>query len=145
MTIEQENKENIFFKNIYDLPCDLINLIKEFVPKKSFVFTNKENYNLYHPLIKSDINNYENYIRDVVRRDHHFVFEKIVRENYKKWFKIKKYIYKYICYRDYTCFLINYCIEMDSSNCRKIFENFLKEVGLCKNLHKKNIIKYIRT
>ena len=81
------------FDLINNLSPDIINYeIKQFIPKKVFVFTNKENYILYHPLIKQDIKNYENYIRETIRRDNFFVFERIVRENYNKWTEIKKNI-----------------------------------------------------
>ena len=48
-----------------------------------------------------------------------------------------------IC-KNYLYFTINYCIENESNNCRKVINNFFKEQGLGKNLHKKNVIKYIR-
>jgi hypothetical protein len=41
------------------LPPELIRYIKEYIPKKTFVFTNRENYNLYHSLIKPSIKDYE--------------------------------------------------------------------------------------
>ena len=37
------------------LPSDILNLIKEFIPKKILVFTNRENYKLYHSLIQPSI------------------------------------------------------------------------------------------
>ena len=135
--------------NIFDLinklPHDIINYeIKQFIPKKAFVFTNKENYILYHQLIKQDIKNYENYIRDTIRRDNFFVFERIVRENYNKWTEFKKYMYKNIIFKNYSCFVIHYCIENESNNCRKIMNSFFQELGLGKNQHKKNFVKYIK-
>ena len=126
------------------LPDDVIRYIKEFIREKDLVFVNKTYYNLYHPLIKSSILNYENYIRDTIRRDNLFVFKKIVIENYKKWFEIKNYIYKNLIYKTYCYFVINYCIENESTNCRNYINLFLKELGLCKNQHKKNFVKYIR-
>jgi len=126
------------------LPDDLIRVIKEFVPKKTLVFTNKENYNLYHHLLKKSIKNYENYIRDTIRRDNEYVFDKIVRENYMNWKEIKRYAYKNMVFYNYCYFVINYCIENESENCRNILSNFLAEQGLCKNLHKKNVVKYIK-
>ena len=138
--------------NIFDLinlinklPHDIVNYeIKQFIPKKTFVFTNKENYILYHQLIKQNIKNYENYIRDTIRRDNFFVFERIVRENYNKWTEIKKYMYKNIIFKNYAYFVINYCIENESNNCRKIMNSFFQELGLGKNQHKKNFVKYIK-
>ena len=135
--------------NIFDLinklPPDIINYeIKQFIPKKAFVFTNKENYILYHQLIKQDIINYENYIRDTIRRDNFFVFERIVRENYNKWTEFKKYMYKNIIFKNYAYFVINYCIENESNKCRNFIIDFLQELGLYKNQHKKNFVKYIK-
>ena len=135
--------------NIFDLinklPFSIVNYeIKQFIPKKEFVFTNKENYILYHPLIKQNIKNYENYIRDTIRRDNFFVFERIVRENYKKWIELKNYMYKNIIFKNYTYFVIHYCIENESTKCRNFMKSFFQELGLGKNQHKKNFVKYIK-
>lgn len=126
------------------LPFELIQYIKDFIPKKELVFTNRENYNLYHPLIKPYIEDYESYIRAIIRQDNGFVFKKIIEENYKKWYEIKNYMYKNMIFKNYLYFAINFCIENDSNNCRKIISDFLKEHGLGKNLHKKNVVKYIK-
>jgi hypothetical protein len=129
---------------INNLPFELIDLIKEYIPKQKLAFTNKSNYLLYHKLIKSTIKNYENYIRDMIRRDNEFVFKLILRENYNKWCEIKQYKYKNMVFKNYFYFTISYCIENDSNNCRNIITQFFKEEGLGKNLHKKNVVKYIR-
>jgi hypothetical protein len=138
------NKNLKIFKNISKLPDEIISIIKEYMPNFFLVFTNKNNYVSYHNFTRPYINNYENYIRDVIRRDNEFVFERIINENYEKWTKITKYLYKYMVFNNYLYFIIYYCIENESNNCRKILDIFLKEHGLCKNLHKKNVIKYIR-
>ena len=126
------------------LPPELIRYIKEYIPKKEFVFTNRENYNLYHPLIKPSIKDYESYIRAMIRQDNEFVFKKIVEENYNKWYEFKQYKYKNMIFNNYLYFVMNFCIENESNNCRKIISDFLKEHGLGKNLHKKNLVKYIK-
>jgi hypothetical protein len=136
--------QNELIRKINNLPEVLVDLIKEYIPKKTIVFTNRENYNLYHSYIFISIKNYDNYIRDMIRRDNEFVFDKIVRENYNKWNNIKQYRYKNMIFKNYFYFTINYCIENDSDNCRKIINIFLKEHGLDKNLHKKNVVKYIK-
>ena len=125
------------------LPTDIVGIIEEYIPKKHFVFTNKTNYDLYHHLIKPTIKTYEMYIRDTIRRDNNFVFEMIVRENYLKWFEIKNYTYKNYEFKNYVYFVINYCIENESNKCRKFIIEFLQELGLYKNQHKKNFVKYI--
>lgn len=129
---------------ITELPQELIDIIKEYIPKHILAFTNKSNYNLYHSFIKKTINMYENYIRDTIRRDNLFVFELIVKENYKKWISIKNYNYKNTVFNNYISFIIHYCIENDSDKCKNFVVEFIKEHGLCKNQHKKNIIKHIR-
>ncbi len=126
------------------LPVEIVRYIKEFIPKKELVFTNRENYNLYHPLIKPYISDYESYIRAIIRQDNDYVFKKIVEENYNKWYEIKQYRYKNMIFNNYLYFAINFCIENDSNNCRKVILDFLKEHGLGKNLHKKNVVKYIK-
>jgi phosphoribosyl-ATP pyrophosphohydrolase len=126
------------------LPPELIRYIKEYIPKKEFVFTNIENYNLYHHLIKPSIKDYESYIRATIRQDNDFVFKKIVEENYNKWYEIRQYKYKNMIFNNYLYFVMNFCIENESNNCRKIICDFLKEHGLGKNLHKKNVVKYIK-
>ena len=129
---------------ISDLPDDVINLIKEFLPRKSFVFVNKTFYNLYHHTIRRDILLYENYIRDMIRRDNEFVFEKIIVENMDTWLKNKQYRYKNMIFNNYIYFIMNYCIENNSDRCREILIHYLKKRDLCRNLHKKNVVKYIK-
>jgi phosphoribosyl-ATP pyrophosphohydrolase len=126
------------------LPAELVRYIKEYIPKKEFVFTNTINYNLYHNLIKPSIKDHESYIRAMIRQDNDFVFKKIVEENYTKWYEIRQYKYKNMIFNNYLYFVMNFCIENDSNNCRKIISDFLKEHGLGKNLHKKNVVKYIK-
>lgn len=131
-------------EKINNLPDHMKNIIFEYIERKYVVFTNKKNYFLYHHLIKKNIINYSNYIRDIIRRDNHFVFHLLIRENFDKWIKMKQYIYKNMIFINYVYFLITFCIENDSNNCRNIIVDFFTEHGLGKNLHKKNIIKYIR-
>lgn len=131
--------------DIYNkLPLDIINYIKKYIPQKELVFTNRENYNLFHPIIKLYIKDYDNYIKYMIKRDNEFVFTKIVEENCYKWYEIKQYQYKNMIFTNYLYFVINFCIENESNNCVKVLSYFLKEHGLCKNLHKKNVIKYIK-
>ena len=144
ITITINAKNTIDMNNILKLPNEIIKLIKDFLPIRIIVFTNKQNYNLHHKCLKKYINNYENYIRNTLRSDNSFVFEKIMRENYKKWFEIKNYIYKNMIFKNYIYFIINYCIDNESTKCNCLIKEFLKELGFSKNLHKKNIIKHIR-
>ena len=139
-----ENNKTEFYKKINTMPEVIILLIQEYIPKHILVFTNRENYQLYHSLIINSIKDYNTFIKDTIKRDNEFVFDTIVRENYLKWFTIKQYRYKNMIFLNYLYFMIHFCIENDSNNCRKVINNFLKEHGLDKNLHKKNVVKYIK-
>jgi len=129
---------------INNLPKELIDIIKEYIPKHILAFLNKQNYVLYHSFVRSKIPMYENFIRDTIRRDHVFVFEFIVNENINKWINNKNYNYKNMVYSNYLTFVTQFCIDNNSDKCKNFFVSFLKEHDLCKNLNKKNIIKHIR-
>ena len=135
---------NELIEKIRKLPNELVNLIKEYVPKAKFIFTNRENYKLYHYLIPIKSNEVDDYIKDTVKRDNEYVLNVIIRENYYKWYEKGQVYYKNMSFNNYLYFLINYCIENGSENCLKIINIFLKEHGLGKNLHKKNVVKYIK-
>lgn len=131
---------------INELPCDLIILIKSFLPKTCLIFLNNYYYKKYHYLIKKiiDKNNFENYIRDTIRRDNNFVFYQILMDFHKNFSKIKKYVYKNIMYQNYFYFLTDYCIKNNSERSRNTLNDFLRVQGLCQNRHKKNTFIHIR-
>jgi hypothetical protein len=126
------------------LPSDIINFIKEFIPLNKLAFVNKTYYNLYHYSIKKTIPLYENYIRDIISRDNEFVFEQIVQDNIDLWVKNKTFMYKNMIFNNYIYFIMHFCIENNSEKCREILLLFLLKRDLCRNLHKKNVIKYIK-
>jgi len=130
------------------LPDVFIDYIKIYIPKEFLIFTNKDNYITYHYLLKNTIlqKKYDSYIRYIVRRDLNIVFNRILRENNnsKYWLTTKKYINKNTIYHNYYYFLINFCIENECTNCRNVLNDYLKEVGLCQNRHKKKKYIHIR-
>lgn len=129
---------------ISQLPCDIINLIKEYLPLKYLIFTNKIFYKKYHCYIKTTIKNYEKYICFIVERDYNIVFEQIINENINLWLKNKQYCYKNMVFNNYIYYILYLCIENNSDSCREIIHIYLKNRDLLKNLYKKNIIKYIK-
>lgn len=140
------NNPKDFLKNVDKLPDVLIDIVYSYVPKSVNMFLTKENYMKDHHLIREFINKrkIEEYIRDMVRQDNDFVFKQLLVENSKRWLNMKKYYYKECIYGNYLNFLESYCIENNSTKCRKLIYNFLEEQGLSKNQHKKNNIRYIR-
>ena len=131
-------------EKIKRLPEEVVNIIYEFIPRTALLLTNNFYYTSYHKVLRSSIKQYENYIRDVIRRDNEFVFQKIVEENISRWLNMRQYRYKNKIFSNYFYFVIDYCIENDSDKCREILDYFIKERQLCKNLHKKNVVKYVR-
>ena len=126
------------------LPDDVINVIKEFLPYHKLVFLNKSFYNLYHHTIRKTIPLYENYVRDMIRRDNDIVFEKILIENFDRWINNRQYRYKNMVFNNYIYFIMNFCIENNSDRCREILLFHFTKRDLCRNLHKKNVVKYIK-
>lgn len=141
----QNQSQNIFYY-INKLPVDLINEIKKYIPNKNLFFVNREKYIENHCLIRDLIPKmkFEHYIRNIVYLDFDFVFTQILQENYLKWFQIKEYLYKNVIYKNYIYFIKFFCIENNSEKCRIMINLFLEKLGLCKNQHKKNIIRNIR-
>ena len=89
-------------------------------------------------------NQYENYIRAMIRRDNNFVFEYLIRENFEKWLFFKKYTYKRTLFANYIYFLLEYSIENESEKCKQIVNKYIINSCLSKNQHKKNTCKNIR-
>jgi c-di-AMP phosphodiesterase-like protein len=131
-------------KKIQNLPEELVLLIKEYLPDKIFIFTNKYNYLTYHSLLRKSVRNYEYFIREMLRRDNHFVIETIVRENMNRFVGIKEFEYNNFVFKNYLYFLYFYCLEKNSNKCFEIIKRLMEEHGLGKNQHKKNIVKNIR-
>jgi len=140
------NDKNDFFKNIDSLPDVIIDIIYCYIPKVVTIFLTKENYFKDHHLIRKiiDKRKIEQYIRCMVRQDNDFVFKQLLVENYQRWLNMKKYYYKESIYSNYINFLDSYAIDNESTKCRKIIQELFEELGLSKNQHKKNTIRYIR-
>jgi len=132
-----------FFSSLNKLPDDIILSIYDYIPRKYLIFTNKNNYDTYHYLIKSRISNYETYIRNMVRQDCDFVFKRLINENLNIWKKLKQYHYKNIIYHNYLYFILNYSIDNEATKCKNLARELISEESISKNRHKKNICKYI--
>ncbi len=138
------NREKFILSYINYLPEDLVDYeIKEYIPDEYFMQTNKDYYMRCHHLLKPRIPRYEQYIQTTVRMDSAFVFEILLRENIDKWVKTKDYAYKTSIYKNYIYYLIDYCNEHCSHECRNITLNLLSKLGLCQNQHKKNVSRSI--
>ena len=137
----------IFWKLFNSLPNDItINCIMPFIQPEIMVWVNKENYIKYQSIVRKLIpdNLYENYIRYIVRLDHSFTLEKVIRENIHKWNKMKKYRYKNIVAMDYLHFIYYFAFEHESKKALEVINNIACEL-IGSKWHKRNGVKSIRT
>lgn len=135
-----ENCRMKFWESISKLPNEVCSIIFSYVRNEEKVFLNKEYYEKHHYLISSKIshNNYDNYIRDIIRTDSSYVLNQLLHENYERWLVKRKRIHKNIIYNNYTDYILGLCLESESTKCRELINEFYNTKGLSKNLHKKN-------
>jgi hypothetical protein len=131
-------------KNICNLPDEIVREIFDYIPRHKLVLVNTTYYNLYHYLLRNHFPVYESYVRDMIKRDNYYIFERLIRENTDSWIKNRQYRYQCKVFSNYIYFVLYFCIENKSDRCRNILMEELSKRDLCRNLHKKNIIKYIK-
>ena len=124
-------------KRIIKLPDVLIEIIRDYLPLKITILLKKKNYLKNNKYIKIRLELFDNYVRDMVRKDCSFVFNEIIEKNNKKWLRTK-YKYNNIIYANYLRFLESYCLENRSTNCRSVIQLFYKKHGISQNQHKNN-------
>ena len=127
------------------LPHELEDVIKSFIPISVLLTLNKKYYVKYHKYIKQLVakSQYDNYIRDMLRRDNDFVFSFLIKENNNAWLNIRKYKYANMNYGNYFCFIDKFCVDNEATKCRNLLKDYLNKTGLSKNQHKKNTITNI--
>jgi len=137
---------NDLIKKIDELPDELKDIIMSYMMEKVTNFLTKHSYIQNHTIITRYINRkkMENYIRTMIRQDNEFVFEQLLKENWRRWVQMKKYYYRTCIYLNYLYFLESYCLDNQSEKCRKKIMDLIVEQGISKNQHKKNIVTYIR-
>jgi len=123
------------------LPDDLIMYIWEnYIYSINKVWTNKDNYEKYHYLIFYNIQNYDNYIRDIIRLDYNYVAKFILNEQLQYWIKNKKRLkYQNLIfptYINYINFLIN---KHDSGKIKNEIIKRLKQQK-CEKIWQENYI-----
>lgn len=135
-------------KRINNLPTEIINQIKIYIPGLFLIFVNKSYYFENHTYLLKEIylqKRYDKYVRKLICRDNYFVFHLVLRENSKyNGNALKKYLYKNNEYTNFYYFLIDYCIEHEAAKCRNVLNEYLLEEGLCQNRDKKYRLRSIR-
>jgi hypothetical protein len=130
------------FDYIQYLPDDIIDIIFEKLSPYKKMFLNKELYIKFNPIIDPYINNSENYIRDIIRKDYSLVFKFIVERKFKKWLCMRNYSYNNIIYPDYVHFLLFFTSTNNAYKCNNLINLQLNLSGLKKEWRKNSRIKY---
>ena len=141
-------KPNQLLNNINKLPDEIVSLIETYVPETRKLFWSKSLYESNHKLLLQYLcihnKNIEEYIRSIIRRDHDFVFSRLLVDNFDRWTNLRNYLNKDCIYMNYLVFLHSYCVDHDSKKCLQLLKPIIEKLGFSKNQHKKNLIKYIK-
>ena len=122
---------------------DILEYIKDFLPLENIVCLNRTNYMNHHHVLYKHIYNYEKYVRYMIRKDYDYVVERILNENFNRWYSMKKYFYKHMIFYTYLNFLIEYANEHESMKSKNIIENMLRS-NLGEKRHKKTRVIFNR-
>lgn len=129
-----------------NLPYELISYIFEYLPIFSRIQLNKYYYEKYHAYMHlRRRREYPTYcIKRIINCDYDYVFAQVIRENMSRWLKPISICYTNMVFNNYIYFVLHYCNANNASKCRVIVIDYLKQRDLYINLHKKNVIKYIK-
>jgi hypothetical protein len=136
----EKQKEVKFFSRLNSLPEEIVTYcIQPFLPLSTLAFLSKTNYAKYHQTIIKPIlyeKGLDTYMRYIIRNDLNFLFETSLYENFDKWLKLTKFMYKSSIYCNYVFFLLEFCIENDSQKCRSVLSNVFVQKGFNKDRNK---------
>lgn len=129
-------------------PIDVMKIIFEYINVKTLLWVSRKYYIRYHNILTSNMlrKNYneESYLRNIIKKDYYFVFERNIEERIYKWISIKNPIYNNAVYKNYVYFLISYCIDKNATRCKNILIEHMKQLGLYENIKNKKLYKKIK-
>ena len=113
------------------LPEDIINYIYDFIPPCVLCYLSSTNYKKYNKEHLEHLNNmvygyhlklnkkftFDTYVRRLIKNNSSYIFEFVLKDNIKKWKKLKKCRYKNFNYKSKLLFYSFYCIECKSNKC----------------------------
>ena len=124
------------------LNMDVLGEIFSYIPEHVKRNLNKTYYNLSAP---PHITNMDSFIRCIIRQDADIIFAPHLKKNYKRWRKIKNWIYKNMKFFNYIEYLRYLCCLYESQKCKEILLRLEKEIKPnAKKKYKKMKIRSIR-
>ena len=131
------------------LPQDMVNIIYTFIPISTRIYLSKKEFdNNYLDFVKNigkRRNSLNTYITFLIKKKCSLQFEINLKNNYKRWCKIKKFQYKIddsrFRFPTYICYLKYKCSEYESNLCKLAILNYEKEkeIKIYKNKKIRNI------
>ena len=113
--------------NATNILCDdVLNYIYEFVPndvKKSLNKSLFKEYSSDYPIKRLN-----SFFINIIRQDYSFILECHMKEKFKRWYKLRNWIYKNMVFHNYIEYLKYLCIEYESQKCRNMIRNIEEEL-----------------
>tara|TARA_E500000178_G_scaffold312107_1_gene328538 strand:- start:351 stop:704 length:354 start_codon:yes stop_codon:yes gene_type:complete len=110
----------------YYLPDDAKCIIKEYITNENTSILSKTNFNQYYDVPDKKL--LRRLLLNVIRKDHDFVFEKLLNNHYNQFKNTIRYRYQGKTYKHFAEFLKYRIIENESSKCKNIlFEKLTNE------------------
>jgi hypothetical protein len=138
--------------NSQKFPEDLLPIVYSFIHINTRILLTKKEYEKYY-IISSQylINsmNFDYYIKDTIKKDNKLRFEILLKKNFEKWIKIKKFRGKigvnHCKTTNYISYLKELTIHYNSGRCKMSIVDYLKIKRPKNNKEFKNTkIKYTR-
>ena len=108
------------------LPNDIKNLINEYIIKEDIAITSKNNFKMYYDILDKRL--LRRCILNLIRHDHHFVFEHLFNKYYNQFKKMLRYRYDGKTYKHFAEYLKFRIIEHQSMRCKDvIFQKLTNE------------------
>ena len=124
------------------MPEDIIGVIYEFLPITTLYTLNKNLFSLHYPTVLSTASatKFKSYVRNIIRNDYDFKLSHLLKLNYQKWNKQSSWKYKRHTFPSYMVFLKLLSTEYNSTRCRQLIDNYLKnDLSLSKKKKHKKI------
>lgn len=126
---------------------DVLGIIYSHLKSDVLWCLDKNNYFEHHHIVRKLIPNqdYDAYIRDMIRNDCSFVFHQILEERFDDFHKWKKYYFNQNMFPSYLIFLRSFAFDNSSYKCLKVLEQQCEKKGFEPNWYKRrNSIRLAR-
>ena len=122
---------------------DIKKIIWDYIPVITKSSLSKQSYLKNYVIKNASIESvhYQNYIRDIIRKDCFFIIKMNLELHFNKWLKKKNIYYKDYKINNYVNYLLHLCFENKSTRCEREINNYIKKCGLDKSWYKRIILK----